>query len=169
MKLLLPPPLVLLVAGALMWAVAGLLPATGFQFPFQFRVAFFFVAVAIAIDVAAIGLFRRSETTVSPLKPENASVLVTSGVYRFSRNPMYLGMVLILTGFWRMAWQFRVIFHHSPVCMVHDKISDFAGGRAIASGFRRRLCGLQRCSKALDLASVTLNKPKNLAVYGCLC
>lgn len=99
MKLLIPPPVQLLVAALLMWAIANLLPVTGFEFALQFRLAFFFVAVAIAIDIAAIGLFRRMKTTVNPITPDKTAVLVTEGIYRFSRNPMYLGMVLILIGF----------------------------------------------------------------------
>ena len=41
--------------------------------------------------------FRKSKTTVNPLTPENASSLVIVGIYRVTRNPMYLGMLLILS------------------------------------------------------------------------
>ena len=51
---------------------------------------------SFAIEGAGIGLFKRFGTTVSPLTPEESSVLVTSGIYRFTRNPMYVGMVGIL-------------------------------------------------------------------------
>lgn len=47
--------------------------------------------------VAAVVELHRHETTVNPFKPEYSSSLVTSGVYRYSRNPMYLGMALLLT------------------------------------------------------------------------
>jgi protein-S-isoprenylcysteine O-methyltransferase Ste14 len=50
------------------------------------------------IVIAAIISFRRALTTVNPLVPERASALIVSGVYRLSRNPMYLGMALILFG-----------------------------------------------------------------------
>ena len=43
--------------------------------------------------------FRRARTTVNPLKPEAASALVTSGIYRYTRNPMYVGFAL-----WLLAW-----------------------------------------------------------------
>ena len=42
--------------------------------------------------------FKRAQTTINPLRPTNASSLVTSGVYRFTRNPMYLGLLLLLLG-----------------------------------------------------------------------
>ena len=40
--------------------------------------------------------FRRAKTTVNPLKPDAASALVVRGVYRWTRNPMYLAMLLLL-------------------------------------------------------------------------
>ena len=42
--------------------------------------------------------FRRAKTTINPMRPANASSLVTSGIYRFTRNPMYLGLLLLLLG-----------------------------------------------------------------------
>ena len=48
--------------------------------------------------ILAVRLFKKQNTTVNPIKIENASSLVTSGVFKFSRNPMYLGMVIILFG-----------------------------------------------------------------------
>jgi protein-S-isoprenylcysteine O-methyltransferase Ste14 len=55
-------------------------------------------AVGIAVDVAAFMRFRKAGTTVNPLDPSKASRLVTDGVFRVSRNPMYLGLVLLLIG-----------------------------------------------------------------------
>ena len=55
-------------------------------------------AVAIAIAVAAFVRFRQIGTTVNPGDPSKASRLVADGVFRFSRNPMYLGLVLLLIG-----------------------------------------------------------------------
>jgi protein-S-isoprenylcysteine O-methyltransferase Ste14 len=52
----------------------------------------------LLILVWAVRLFKKQNTTVNPIKIENASSLVTSGVFKYSRNPMYLGMVLILLG-----------------------------------------------------------------------
>ena len=57
------------------------------------------VMAGAAFDALGILAFRALRTTVNPLKPERASALVTSGVYRVTRNPMYVGMVLFL-----LAW-----------------------------------------------------------------
>ena len=50
------------------------------------------------IALAAIAAFRRHGTTVNPLTPEASRTVVSGGVYRFSRNPMYLGLLLALLG-----------------------------------------------------------------------
>ena len=48
--------------------------------------------------IAAVVAFARSRTTIDPLHPERASALVTDGIYRCSRNPMYLSLLLLLLG-----------------------------------------------------------------------
>ncbi|MEM7274038.1 MAG: isoprenylcysteine carboxylmethyltransferase family protein, partial [Actinomycetota bacterium] len=54
--------------------------------------------VGIGLGVAGIVTFSRVGTTVDPHRIENASILVTEGIYRFTRNPMYLGLVLVCAG-----------------------------------------------------------------------
>ncbi len=49
--------------------------------------------------LAAFLGFMRLRTTINPLKPERASVLVTDGIYRYTRNPMYLSLLLLLLGY----------------------------------------------------------------------
>jgi protein-S-isoprenylcysteine O-methyltransferase Ste14 len=53
-------------------------------------------AIGVAVAIGGVISFRRAETTVNPLKPETSAALVSTGVYSFTRNPMYLGMVLVL-------------------------------------------------------------------------
>jgi protein-S-isoprenylcysteine O-methyltransferase Ste14 len=55
-------------------------------------------AVGIAIAVAAFTRLRKAGTTVSPVDPSKATRLVTDGIFRVSRNPMYLGLLLLLIG-----------------------------------------------------------------------
>lgn len=103
MRPLVPPPVQAIAALVLIWMASRWLPGWNIHFPGQAIVAAVIAATGVAIDVVSLAAFRRSDTTVNPLKPEDASALVISGMYRVSRNPMYLGMLLIIVGFalWR--------------------------------------------------------------------
>ena len=57
-----------------------------------------FYAAGTVIALAGVVEFVRRKTTVNPVTPGAAAVIVTSGIYRFSRNPMYLGLLLVLMG-----------------------------------------------------------------------
>ena len=59
-------------------------------------ISLFLLILGLIIFISAVRSFRKQKTTVNPLKPKQASSLVTSGIFRFSRNPMYLGMLIIL-------------------------------------------------------------------------
>ena len=98
MKLLIPPPIVAALCGLAMWGIAHFLPQTRLAFSFQTLLASIFIVAGLAIDLVSIGAFRKAKTTVTPLAPEKASSLVVTGLYRYTRNPMYLGMLFILTG-----------------------------------------------------------------------
>jgi protein-S-isoprenylcysteine O-methyltransferase Ste14 len=97
-KLLVPPPIVALVCALAMWGIAAALPALAWTFPLQVPLAAGVAAIGLALDLVAVFAFRRAKTTVTPLAPQKASSLVVGGLYRYTRNPMYLGMALILTG-----------------------------------------------------------------------
>ena len=101
LELKIPPVAVVLLMAALMWLASWAMPTFGFLFPAR---AFLSATVAVAgllISAFGIASFRQARTTVNPLKPESASSLVVSGIYRLTRNPMYLGFLLVLLG-WAM-------------------------------------------------------------------
>jgi protein-S-isoprenylcysteine O-methyltransferase Ste14 len=98
MKLLVPPPLVAAISALLMWGIASQFDAARFAFPFQEVLAYALMGLGILIDIVSIVAFRRERTTVTPLAPEKASSLVVTGLYRFTRNPMYLGLLLVIGG-----------------------------------------------------------------------
>jgi len=98
LELKIPPVVVLAVVAALMWLGSRVAPAAGFPMPARFATALGFAVVGFGIAIAGVVSFRHAKTTVNPLKPEGASALVTSGVYRLTRNPMYLGAMIALVG-----------------------------------------------------------------------
>jgi protein-S-isoprenylcysteine O-methyltransferase Ste14 len=96
-----PPVLALLAALAMRWLAVSLPVATLVRGDLRWLGALVGL-LAVWMMLTAFGQFRRARTTANPLKPETASALVTSGVFAYSRNPMYLGLTLILGGwaFW---------------------------------------------------------------------
>lgn len=81
-----------------MWLLARWAPLFEFSVPGQSVLAAGLMALGLAIDIVSVLAFLRAKTTVSPLQPDKANTLVVSGLYRISRNPMYLGLALLLTG-----------------------------------------------------------------------
>lgn len=94
-----PPPLVGLMAGFVMWLIARASPALVVPVPARRWVALSLALVGLATVTAGVARFRRAHTTANPLNPGAASALVDSGVYRVTRNPMYLGFATVL-----LAW-----------------------------------------------------------------
>lgn len=91
-----PPPLVGLGVAAIEWL---LVPATPAAAPSPLVRGTLALAIALAGGAVALAgsiAFRRARTTVNPLHPEKASTLVTGGIYRHTRNPMYVGMACVL-------------------------------------------------------------------------
>jgi protein-S-isoprenylcysteine O-methyltransferase Ste14 len=95
-----PPVVVFLVCGLLAWWPASSWPL-GVALPAQVRwgVAALLAILAALVGVAALAAFREAKTSVNPLDPDAASTLVEQGIYRRSRNPMYLTLLLVL-----LAW-----------------------------------------------------------------
>jgi protein-S-isoprenylcysteine O-methyltransferase Ste14 len=97
LELKIPPPIVAIFVAALMW-IASRAPALRFEIPARRTIAASLAVLGVAVAIAGVVSFRRAQTTVNPLKPESTSSLVVSGLYRISRNPMYVGMLLVLLG-----------------------------------------------------------------------
>jgi len=93
---LIPPPLAMLLAALIMWTLHRFLPLSVLLAAPWNYLALVPVVISRLISVAAGRRFREARTTFDPVRPELTTHLVTEGVYRFSRNPMYLGLVLML-------------------------------------------------------------------------
>ena len=98
MKNKVPPPVWLLAFGISMWFVARSGFAYRIDIPFALLIALAIGLLGVLCSAAGIRAFNKASTTVNPLNPAEASALVTTGIYRRTRNPMYVGLFLFLTG-----------------------------------------------------------------------
>ena len=96
LELKVPPVVQFLVFVALTWLLAKYLPALSVDIPARRILAVLFFCLGGVVAVPAVAAFRSSGTTVDPRSPEKATRLVVDGVYRYSRNPMYLGLLFLL-------------------------------------------------------------------------
>lgn len=93
-----PPVIVLIAAGGIAWIGTRLWPSLIFAPPERYLLAAALAILGAAICLLGILAFRRAGTTVNPIDPGAASALVETGIYRWTRNPMYLGMAALLAG-----------------------------------------------------------------------
>lgn len=98
-----PPVALLAVCAALIAALASFAPIMGLNAP-RWLVLLELVA-GIVFLLPAVVSFLKHKTTVNPLSPSDATTLVTTGIFSITRNPMYVGMSLILVAiaFWFQA------------------------------------------------------------------
>jgi protein-S-isoprenylcysteine O-methyltransferase Ste14 len=98
LELRVPPVALVIVAAALMGLLAWAFPVADLRFTPPVRMAAGLVGLGAAIAVAGVLAFRRAHTTVNPMTPDASSAVVSTGIYRLTRNPMYLGFLLALAG-----------------------------------------------------------------------
>jgi protein-S-isoprenylcysteine O-methyltransferase Ste14 len=101
LELKIPPAALFMVFIVIMWAISKALTWTSFALPGASTIACVFACMGAGVGVAGLEAFRRQDTTVDPMNPEKATSVVIVGIYRFTRNPMYLGLALVLVG-WAM-------------------------------------------------------------------
>ena len=99
-----PPPIVTLFFGLCIYLSRSLFPEFSFSILSSLSIISFIVGIFVL--VTAIISFKNHETTVNPISIEKASSLVVNGIFKYSRNPMYLGMSFALLG---LAFQFNLV------------------------------------------------------------
>ena len=92
------PPAVVCAVCALAMKALALVPACGTipRYPVTAAVV---VLIGIGFGIAGLGAFYQARTTINPLTPERTTQFVSGGIYRISRNPMYVGVACCL-GAW---------------------------------------------------------------------
>lgn len=99
LELKIPPLVLVILTAALMWLTAWAMPGYGFVLPARALISVILAALGAIVATWGVLAFRGAGTTVNPMKPESSSSLVVSGIYAITRNPMYLGFLLML-----LAW-----------------------------------------------------------------
>ncbi|MEM6641838.1 MAG: isoprenylcysteine carboxylmethyltransferase family protein [Bacteroidota bacterium] len=98
LSLKVPPVVLFLVCLALVFGTYYWFPQLSYYFAYKVVLSRIFLVAGLFCGVLGVLAFRLHGTSTKPNDPGVASSLVTSGIYRFSRNPMYLGLALILIG-----------------------------------------------------------------------
>jgi protein-S-isoprenylcysteine O-methyltransferase Ste14 len=99
LELRVPPPLVATLCTIAMYGLSRIAPTWLWILPYATALALCVATTGLLVAVAGVLAFRRQRTTINPLHPEQSTALVTTGIYRHTRNPMYLGLLLVLLGF----------------------------------------------------------------------
>lgn len=99
MELKVPPVIVFTVFALAMYLLDLILPVGFFEFFGRELLAQVLVGIALVLGGLGLFPFFMEKTTVDPTKPEKASVLITNGIYKFSRNPMYFALLVLLLSF----------------------------------------------------------------------
>jgi len=96
MHLRIPPPIVALIAILLIFLSKDYILILYLHPHLQNTLSLIFLIIGFVIIFLATKEFKKSDTTVNPMKPETSTSLVTSGIFKYTRNPMYLGLTSIL-------------------------------------------------------------------------
>ena len=94
-----PPPVIVIISAVLAWVVARSAPGFAYLLPARIPIAAIFVLAGVSLALSGFLAFRKAKTTPNPHTPEKSISIVRSGPYAFTRNPMYLGLALVLVGF----------------------------------------------------------------------
>ena len=110
LKLKIPPPVYMLLMAVLMWLLDRVLPIIELIHTPWNKLGFLPIIFALFADGMSLMQFFRSHTTVNPMHPEKAATLVTTGMYQITRNPMYVGLLLLLIGWAFLLGSFSPFF-----------------------------------------------------------
>jgi protein-S-isoprenylcysteine O-methyltransferase Ste14 len=144
LELKIPPMVLAAMLSAIMWFLARVAPVLAFSFPGQGLLIVVLATAGGLIGVAGVVAFHRSRTTVDPRNPLATSALVTTGAYRLTRNPMYVGAFLALA-----AWATHIgnvlAFAGLPAFVAYlNRFQIAPEERALRARFGSSFCDYQR-------------------------
>lgn len=116
LELKVPPPVVALLLGLVAWWLAPQGLAIAWPEWLRQGLAAALLLTGVSLDFSGLVAFVLRHTTINPLRPRRSSALVTTGIYRVTRNPMYLGLVCLLSA-WAV-WLSALLPWAAPVLFV---------------------------------------------------
>jgi protein-S-isoprenylcysteine O-methyltransferase Ste14 len=101
-----PPPFLAVIIAPLMCVLAGHSPGVSAAPLLRYPLIALLAVCGVALDFTGVATFLRRKTVLNPFAPHKASTLVTTGAYRLTRNPMYVGLLLLLLAWalWLGSW-----------------------------------------------------------------
>jgi protein-S-isoprenylcysteine O-methyltransferase Ste14 len=105
-----PPPLLVLIIALSMYGASQILPLFAMNRAVGLIASLAAMLIGLSFMFSAFNSFKRANTTINPLDPGEASSLVSSGIFKISRNPMYVGMTFLL-----LSWS---LFLSSPYTFI---------------------------------------------------
>lgn len=137
LELRIPPVVLAWVFALAMWGLAWVMPSPIGVLPATLATTLALLLLCAGVLCAVLGVLaiRRAQTTVNPFTPQDTSVLVISGIYRYSRNPIYLGFLLALIAWWLYlgSWSAALPLPVFVLCM--NRLQIQPEERALAAKF----------------------------------
>jgi len=131
------------VTAILMWLASRGSPTLAFVLPTGNLLAVGLAVIGLIVAISGVVTFRRARTTLNPTKPEDSSSLVSWGIYKITRNPMYLGLLLQLTA-WAIFLSNWIAVLFLPVFVVYiNRFQIVPEEQALTSLFAREFVAYQ--------------------------
>lgn len=118
LELKIPPPAQFVITAASMFGVSKIVPALKFSLTGSTALGIVLGVIGLSSGIMGVMQFKKAQTTPNPQALEKVSSLVTSGIYQYTRNPMYLGLVLMLLG-WALYLSHFLAFILIPLFMMY--------------------------------------------------
>lgn len=118
LELKVPPVAQVTITAAAMYGVAKIMSSLQFSFNGSTALAIGLGVIGLGSGIMGVAEFKKAQTTINPHTPEKSTNLVTRGIYQYTRNPMYVGLVLILLG-WALYLSHFLAFVLVPVFMLY--------------------------------------------------
>ena len=118
LELKIPPVAQVIITGAAMVGVSKIVPTLKFSFSGSTALGIGLGIIGLSSGIMGVVQFKKVQTTPNPQALDKASSLVTRGIYQYTRNPMYLGLTLILLG-WALYLSHFLAFILIPIFVMY--------------------------------------------------